>query len=136
MVFLGIISERKSLIMNIEEAKKAIKIAWILALVSGGITLIFGIFSKYIQDTVPINANFGFVLDALIIFGLAFGIYKKSRICAVIMFVYFFDSQFRFTISSRTVYNIPLALVFLFYFYQGIRGTFYYHKLNGNSKRL
>ncbi|MEJ2354306.1 MAG: hypothetical protein P8Y62_00125 [candidate division WOR-3 bacterium] len=120
--------------MNIEQAKKAIKISWILALVSGGITLIFGIFSKYIQDTVPINANLGLVLDALIVFGLAFGIYKKSRICAVIMFVYFLNSQFRFTINSRTISNIPLALVFLFYFYQGIRGTFSYHKLTADEE--
>jgi len=120
--------------MNIEQAKKAIKTAWILALVLGGITLICGIFSKHIQYFVPIKANLWSILNAFIIFGLAFGVYKKSRFCAVIMFVYFFDSQFRFSINSWTISNIPLALVFLFYFYQGIRGTNYYHKLAADEE--
>jgi len=122
--------------MNIEKAKKAIKTAWILALVSGGINLIFIFLLKNLEGEQTINFGLWNLIDVLLVFGLAFGIYKKCRVCAVIMFAYFLINQLNISLSAVMITNIPLALVFLYYFFQGIRGTFYYHKLIDEKTNL
>jgi serine/threonine-protein kinase len=113
--------------MDLEKALKHIKTAWIAGLVSAGLTL---------AVTVLAMAGislFGFtvlnLLDVLLMAGLSFGIYKKSRICAVALFAYFVASKVIMWVSMGNVAGLPLALVFGYFFYQGIRGTFAYQKL-------
>lgn len=65
------------------KANSQIRSAWIAGTISGVVTLIF----TFILET-P-----GMFIDVLLIFGLTWGIYKKSRICAVIMFIYFILSK-------------------------------------------
>jgi hypothetical protein len=67
--------------MNKEDAEKAIKNAWIAGIISGVITLLAIFFLAGID---LFN-----LIDVALIFGLAFGIYKKSRAAAVIMLIYF-----------------------------------------------
>jgi asparagine N-glycosylation enzyme membrane subunit Stt3 len=107
--------------MNQEEAEKAIRNAWIAGIISGVVTLLAIFFL----------AGFDLfnLIDVALIFGLTFGIYKKSRAAAVIMLIYYTISQILFRLEQGTMSGIFLTLVFLYFYFQGIRGTFAYHKL-------
>ncbi len=67
--------------------------------------------------------------DVALILGLAFGIYKKSRICAVLMFIYFIASKIILMVESGAPNGIIMAIVFGYFYWQGISGTFAYHKI-------
>ncbi|MBO9717596.1 MAG: hypothetical protein J7507_12495 [Pseudoxanthomonas sp.] len=112
-----------------EEILKKIKHAWVAAVVSGCITLVVTLIAMSGTDILGFSA--WELIDVALIFGLAFGIYKKSRTCAVVMFVYFIISKILITIQAGHATGIPLALVFGYCFWQGIAGTFAYHRLDG-----
>jgi len=121
--------------MDIEKANKAIKNAYIGG-IGWGLLILF--------STMP---NFALLdlLGAFVIFGLAFGTYKRSRVCAVIMLILWIllvvdratvlvkgpiESKNMFWILTLAIVGIPFVGVLSYFFFQGIRGTFFYHKLN------
>ena len=105
---------------------KRIKNAWITGIISGSITLIFTL--------IAMNGNqlMGFSVwnlsDVVLIFGLTFGIYKKSRTCAVVMLAYFLISKFIIISQTGSFNGSLLAIVFIYYYVYGVIGTFAYHK--------
>ena len=105
-----------------EEIRKKIRYAWIAACISGSLTLAFAL-----TDT------FGYTeletIDAALVFGLAFGIYKKSRVCAVLMLTYFVASKIYMMIEAGRPSGLAIALVFGFFYYHGAVGTFEYRKI-------
>jgi hypothetical protein len=109
-----------------EEILKKIKHAWVAAVISGCITLVVTLVAMSGTDILGFSA--WELIDVALIFGLAFGIYKKSRACAVIMFVYFIASKILIMMQTGRPTGVPLALVFGYYFWQGIAGTFAYHR--------
>jgi serine/threonine-protein kinase len=111
-----------------EEILKKIKHAWVAAVISGCITLVVTLVAMSGTDILGFSA--WELIDVALIFGLALGIYKKSRACAVIMFVYFIASKILIMMQTGRPTGVPLALVFAYYFWQGIAGTFAYHKLD------
>jgi serine/threonine-protein kinase len=103
-----------------------IKNAWIAALVSAGITFLLVLAAIFGKPILGISA--WELIDVALILGLAFGIYKKSRACAVIMLVYFIFAKIFLTVSTGTITGLPMALVFIYFYWQGVAGTFAYHK--------
>ena len=113
--------------MDREHAEKAIKNAWMAGVISGSITLIVTIVAMAGYSFMGFSAwN---IADVAVIAGLTFGIYRKSRTCAVIMLVYFVGSKFLLWSETQSVSGLPMALVFGWYFYQGVSGTFALHSL-------
>ncbi len=108
-----------------------IKGAWIAALVSGTLTLAVVAYVVFLDSSV-LNIDEWVLLDVVIIYGLAFGIYKKSRIAAVSMFVYFVISKAIMYIEGETR-GTWMAAIFLFLFAQGVYGCFQYHSLKKRS---
>ena len=108
--------------MDKDKANNAIKSAWIAAIVSAGFTLI-----------AAVTGLFGLDLSALwiviVMLGLAFGIYKKNRACAVILFVYWVVGAIWEIAVSGLTGSLPLGIVFAICFFWGIRGTFAYHRI-------
>jgi serine/threonine-protein kinase len=112
---------------------KKIKRARIAAMISGIITLAGATTLIYKQHEFHFSLfNMLSLVDTFIIFSLAYGIYKKSRLCAVLMFEYFLLSKlFNMSISSHiNVGAVLVGSVFLYFLFQGITGTFAYHKCN------
>jgi hypothetical protein len=120
--------------MDIEKANKAIKDAYICGIGWGLLILIFALPNFVSLD----------LLGSFVIFGLAFGTYKRSRVCAVIMFILWIllvvdrgvalvigpiESKNLFLILTLAIVGIPFVGVLAYFFFQGIRGTFIYHKL-------
>jgi hypothetical protein len=106
---------------------KKIKSAWIAACISGVITLVVTLIA--ISGTELLGFDAWSLLDVGMIFALAFGIYKRSRACAVTMLAYFVVSKIILMAESGKPSGLLMALIFGYYFWQGVQGTFIYHKL-------
>ena len=68
------------------------------------------------------------LFDVTLVFGLTYGIYKNSRICAVTMLIYFLSNKIYLAVTLKQAPSF-LAYVFIYFFFQGVRGTFAYHRL-------
>ncbi|MEE9399925.1 MAG: PH domain-containing protein [Dehalococcoidales bacterium] len=108
--------------MDKDEANNAIKSAWIAGIIVGVIILVVSL--------IP-NTLFGLegLIEVFIYFSLSFGVYKKSRACAVIFFIYFVSFKIFQLIALADWKPGLLALVISFFLFQGIRGTFAYHRI-------
>jgi hypothetical protein len=106
--------------LGLKKANNQIKTAWITGTISGVMTLLGTLFLN-IPDL---------FIDVVLTFGLSFGIYKKSRICAVIMFGYFiFSKILLWEILKGDPLGLIVSIAFIYFFWQGVQGTFAYHKI-------
>jgi hypothetical protein len=120
--------ERNTPTYRLKEAESQIKFALQAGIVYGTLTLIFVLLSLAGYDfTGWIDASG--LIDVCLIFGLSFGIYKKSRVAAVIMLVYFSLSQAWIVIVLKRFPAI-ISWIFLILFLRGVPGTFTYQKLS------
>ncbi len=118
--------------MNLEKAQKLIRNAWIAGIVSGTGTIIMMLIGMASKDI-----GYFTIVDVLLFYGLSFGIYKRSRACAIAMVVYFIFGKIDFIIrrledvmgSTHGMIFTSVAIAFLYFYSQGVRGTFVYHKL-------
>lgn len=120
---------------ELQKAEKKIRNAWIASFVMIGVTIIIVLLSLGGTELVKgINA-WSFV-DVILALGLTYGIIRKSRACAVIMTVYFILSKVILWILAGNVDGWWMALIFLYFFIEGIEGTFYYHRFSENKKSV
>jgi hypothetical protein len=120
--------ERNTPTYRLKEAEAQIKFAGQAGIVYGTLSLIGVLLSLAGYDfTGWINASG--LIDVCLIFGLSFGIYKKSRVAAVIMLVYFSLSQAWIVIVLKRFPAI-ISWLFLILFLRGVPGTFTYRKLS------
>lgn len=111
-----------------------IKSAWVAAAISGSITLIVTLIAM--SGTEILGFSAWELIDVALVFGLAFGIYKKSRACAVVMLIYFTISKIVVMVESGKPSGVLLSVIFIYYFWQGVSGTFAYHKLKNRKPAL
>lgn len=103
----------------------------IAACVSFALTMIFHLFNAYISGfTADTLLNY---IDPLVLVILAFGVAKKkSRVCAILLFSLFIISkmiQFVWYPNQLNTGSIFFSFYLIFAFWQGISGTFEYHKM-------
>lgn len=107
---------------------KKIRHAWMACLVSAAMTLVFTLIGMASAGSAgPFGASQ--LIDVVFIVGMAFGIHRKSRTCAVLMFLYFAISKIWLIAVTGQVNGLFLGVVFLYYYAMGVAGTFEYHKL-------
>ena len=126
----------------LEEINGQIKAGWLATLMVGGANLYIGILS--LRDT---SIRFDCMIEALIIFILAYKIQNKRRVAAVVMLIYYLlgklfsllkligslgQSKTSFGVRLPIV-DVPLfliiSIVLIGCFVEGVRGTFSYHRL-------
>lgn len=117
--------------MNREEAIKATKNGAIAASISGSLTLVVVAIAIYGNDDGALAlwndpANF---FDIILIFACAYGIYKKSRTAAIVIFIYFIFAKVYIGIETGETSGIYLSLVFLYFYGKAIQGSFAYKKI-------
>jgi len=116
----------------VEDALKRIKTAWIAGIISASMTLIASLLPLFGISMAGFNLS-GILLNivgALLTGALAFGIYRKSRICAAGLFGYFLFWKIIFLLKYGLIFSgMWVGLIFLFCFVQGVRGTFEWHSL-------
>jgi serine/threonine-protein kinase len=106
---------------------KNIKGAWVAGSISGLITLAVTLFAIFGQSVLGFTA--WELFDVAFIFGLTFGIYKKSRTCAVLMFVYFIIAKILIISQTGNASGLLMAALFAYFYAKGIQGTFQYHRI-------
>jgi hypothetical protein len=107
---------------------KQIRHACTAAYLSGSISTILSVIA--LTGTSILGYSGWNLSDAAIAFGLAYGISKMSRVCAILMFINALLGQILLISSGNHPGGLGIAVAFLFlYFYaEGIAGTFAYHK--------
>ncbi len=109
------------------EVLQRIRNAWIAGVISGSITLIVSLMA--LAGARLLGFTGWELIDAALIFGLAFGIYKNSRACAVLLFLYFVGSKILIFSSTGSLSGLPLSFVLAYFYALGIAGTFEYQRL-------
>jgi len=113
-----------------ELCEAAIRQGWITALVSMGITLLFssiGFFTQSDNETPNYFLEPWLLIDVVLMAVMAFFIYKKSRTAATLMFVYFVTSKLVQWYDLGNVQGLPLAMIFMYFYFNAMRGTFIWH---------
>ena len=122
--------------LNLEEAKGVCKKASIAVFVSLGITLLLIWFKEYLDKDSMFYVFVGeySLIDLLLFALLGFSLLKFSRTGALLVVIYWISSKIYF------LYFIPLnytglraflitSLIFLYFFWRGLEGSFRYHRL-------
>jgi hypothetical protein len=112
---------------------KKIRNCWVAGLISVGLTFVFTLLALSGVDVLGLDA-WAFV-DIAIMLGLAFGVYKKSRVCAVLLLAFFLLNKAIMWSEAGSPKGWPLTLVFLWFFAQGIVGTVQFHRAKGRRDR-
>lgn len=118
-------------VTDLDAAKKSIDMAYLTTII---VTIVTGVYSLYY-----IGVFYGLV-DIILLSVLSFGIYKKSRICVTIMFMWvLIGSVMKFVngvmmqTEGQKPPGVPVYMIMAFFIsliiYQGMRGTFAYHKM-------
>ncbi|MFS0612127.1 hypothetical protein [Lederbergia ruris] len=105
-----------------------VKMAALIAIIMSILTIISVIISKIWG---LLSISWWSLMDVILLLGLAYGIYKKSRICAVLLFILFVLNQIILFIDMGTVITLPIAIVFGYLLLKGVQATFIYHKKKG-----
>jgi len=115
-----------------QNAIKKIKVAYIMAFISAAITLIFIIISV-VGEAVLIGIDAYALIDAAMVIILAVLLLTiKSRVASVILFVHYIASQIIIRIENPGVGGVGsifMLILFVMAYFNGILGTFSYHKL-------
>lgn len=117
--------------MDLKKALSAIKAAIICGIFSSAITLIataIGIYKGEVEFE-GMHFNALMLIDVGLLVGLTVGLFFKSRVCAVLMLVYFVLSKWMQWSQQISVASIIVGVAFLYFYFQGALGTFAYHKL-------
>ena len=109
-----------------ESILKKIRNAWVAGLISAGVTLVVTLFAIFGVSLMGYTA--WELLDVVLILGLTFGIYKRSRVCAIVMLVYFVISKIILISEGVKTNGLVTGVIFFYYYWQGVSGTFAYHR--------
>ncbi|HID52942.1 MAG TPA: hypothetical protein EYP41_13035 [Anaerolineae bacterium] len=111
--------------MSLEDANGKIRNAWITGLIAVAASAILTF--EYARN--PWGIGKWDWLDILIMLVLTTAVYKKSRVGAVLLLVYYLGSNIVTWVQTGYWYGLPFALIFVYFFYQGVRGALAYHEL-------
>lgn len=121
--------------MTLEQATKAIKHGVIAACFSGVVTIIV----TWIAISLDLSGKGAYyndpwlLVDVILIFILAYGLYKRSRVAAVLMLVYFIAAKAVHAIDTGSVSGLIFAFIFVYLFARAVFGTFSYHRLQAEK---
>jgi hypothetical protein len=130
-----------------EAVVRKIRIGWIGATVSGLFSLGYIVFAFYTGE-VSEPTDTWYLIDPALIFIFAFGIFKKNRLAATLLLVYdggmkvVMSVESAIAVDSRYIGDIAIAftpvliaMLFLYFFSQGMIGTFQYHKAKNTHNK-
>lgn len=113
-----------------ETCLAAIKNGWVAGLISIGLTLaivLVGFYSGSENETINYFADPTMFIDIGLMVIMVFFIYRKSRIAATCMFLYFVLSKYIQWTDFGAVQGLPMALIFTFFYFNAMRGTYAWH---------
>jgi len=110
---------------DIEREEAHIRNAWIAGAISAAVTLGFSFAGSYSEE---IRHKYGFdtwtLFDVAIILGLTYGIFRKSRFCALTMLLYFAISKLVMYAHAGKFSGGLVTLLFGYFYYRGTLAAF------------
>lgn len=114
----------EDLAQRLEKADRLIDLAWSVAVLWAVLRLTVAV--RVWRHTA--DGELALLADPLIVLALAYGLYRRSRVCAVLLML-MVVIQFRLAYATHgTSAGIPVAFVLGLMFAQGIRGVWLYRK--------
>ena len=119
----------------LDKALGKIKTGWIAGLASAVLTLGVTLLAINSTDSSEFLALFDVwtLVDVALILGLVYGIYRKNRGAATFMFLYFLASKIWMIVETGRPQGMIMSLLFLYFYFQAMVGTFQYHKLSSTT---
>lgn len=108
------------------DVQKKINEGFWSAIVCGSITLIAALLAGSVEALAQVASPW-MIIDAALIFGLAFGIRAKSRAAATIMLIYFVGSKIMMWVESGKPSGLVITGLFCYYFFRAMTATYEYH---------
>jgi hypothetical protein len=120
-----------SKIDTLELAQEAAKGGFAAAMFCAAVTAVLAIAGYFGFSLIPGLGLFA-LIDAAIFAGLGWGIYRYSRVCAVLALLFYCAEQFNNVVSLSAV-NAVLLVLFLVFYWRAVRGTFAYHRIKKSA---
>ena len=70
-----------------------------------------------------------YYIEVIVLMICAYGIFKHSRLAALIVFITFLGERVLYILEYNTFSGYIITIAFLYYFFNAVRGTYYYHKI-------
>jgi uncharacterized membrane protein YjgN (DUF898 family) len=113
--------------MTATGAEAKIRNAWMAGSISAVVTLVASLLPLFGISLA--GFNLWNLTDFLLIAGLAFGISRRSRVCALLMLAYFVISKVMLIVRTGNVASLVVGALFAYFYFEGVRGTFAWHRL-------
>jgi len=104
---------------------KNIRNAWIAALVAAGFTILLMLL-PCIGNGLTSHVNIYQLVDVFILLGLSFGVFKRSRICVIMLFIYAVLNEIY--IIKIGMNPSLIRIIFIYFYLQGLIAIFKWHK--------
>lgn len=117
--------------MNKTEAIKAARVGSAAACISAIMTIVVVLIAINTDADGKLlrwndSSNF---IDVFIVLVCALGMYKKSRVAAIAMFLYFIVAKIGIAVEQQEFSGIAMSLLFVYFYGKAVQGTIIYHKL-------
>ncbi|MGE8500574.1 MAG: hypothetical protein ACN6O6_23995 [Pseudomonas sp.] len=107
---------------------RKIKHCWVAGIISSSATLFMIARVLSSGATSAHGIDEWALIDVAIMLGLCIGVYKKSRTCAILMVLFYIIGKLSMLADGASLIALPVSLVFLWFFFQGVVGTFQFHR--------
>ena len=97
------------------------------ASIQAGLTLIIGILAAVGVVVAP-GFDASILLDAAILAGLAYGVWRHSRVCALLLLIYAIANEVYLALQETSHFSI-LRLIFIYFYFRGTIQLFREHSL-------
>jgi hypothetical protein len=114
--------------------EKHVTRAWMAASVQAGLTLIVGLLAAVGAFVAP-GFDAGILLDAGILAALAYGVWRRSRVCALLLLTYGIGNEVYLALQETSHFSI-LRLIFIYFYFRGTIQLFREHRSSASSQPI
>jgi len=114
--------------------EKHVTRAWMAASIQAGLTLIFGVLAAVGVLRAP-GFDAWILLDAAILAALAYGVWKRSRVCALLLLTYSIFNEVYLGFQDTAHFSI-LRLIFIYFYFRGTIQLFREHRPSGTPQPI
>jgi hypothetical protein len=103
------------------------------ASIQAGLTLIMGLFAAVGVFVAP-GFDAWILLDATILTGLAYGVWRRSRVCVLLLLIYAIANEVYLALQETSHFSI-LRLIFIYFYFRGTIQLFREHRASATSQQ-
>jgi hypothetical protein len=111
---------------SLDLPQKHVTRAWMAATISAGMTLLFSMLGAFGVISLPGFDAWG-LIDVAILAGLAYGVWRRSRVCAVLLLVYGIANEVFLAFDETARFSL-LRVVFIYFYFRGAIQVFRDHR--------